>query len=140
MRPKVLRLRFVGAIIVYNCAHKYTFCLIPASRMAWFISGKPLFEEIGDVKPFAIGRKNWLFSNTERGADSSAMFYSVIETAKENGLKPFEYLNFIFKTAPNLDLAHNPDLVKKLLPWNAPPECRNDNQILKISTYIWDEV
>jgi len=82
------------------------------------------------VKPFAIGRKNWLFSNTERGADSSAMFYSVIETAKENGLKPFEYLNFIFKTAPNLDLAHNPDLVKKLLPWNAPPECRNDNQIL----------
>ena len=61
------------------------------------------------VRPFAIGRKNWLFSNTERGADASAMFYSIIETAKENGLKPFEYLKFIFEAAPNLDLTHKPD-------------------------------
>ena len=91
------------------------------------------------VKPFAVGRKNWMFSNTERGADASAMFYSIIETAKENGLKPFEYLKFIFETAPNLDLTHNPDLVEKLLPWNAPPKCRNDNQIPKTSHPVWDE-
>lgn len=91
------------------------------------------------MKPFAIGRKNWLFSNTERGADASAMFFSVIETAKENGLKPFDYLEFIFWIAPNLDLTHNPDLVEKLLPWNAPPECRNDNQISKTSDPVWDE-
>jgi transposase len=45
------------------------------------------------IKPFVIGRKNWLFSNTENGADASAMFYSIIETAKENGLNPYEYLH-----------------------------------------------
>jgi len=42
------------------------------------------------IKPFVIGRKNWLFSNTEKGADASAVFYSIVETAKENGLKPYE--------------------------------------------------
>ena len=38
------------------------------------------------VKPFVIGRKNWLFSNTPRGARSSAIIYSIVETAKANGL------------------------------------------------------
>jgi len=81
------------------------------------------------IKPFVIGRKNWLFSNTEKGADASAMFYSLIETAKENGLKPYEYLKYVFETAPNLDLAHHPDLVDKLLPWNAPDDCRTTTQL-----------
>jgi hypothetical protein len=54
------------------------------------------------IKPFVIGRKNWIFSNTENGATASAMFYSIIETAKENGLKPCEYLKFIFETALNI--------------------------------------
>jgi hypothetical protein len=68
------------------------------------------------IKPFVIGRKNWLFSNTERGAAASSLFYSIIETAKENGLK-YEYLKFIFETAPNMNLAGNPDAVKVLLLW-----------------------
>ncbi|KRQ85772.1 Transposase IS66 family protein [Caloramator mitchellensis] len=45
-----------------------------------------------EIKPFAIGRKNWLFSNTPQGARASAITYSIIETAKENKLIPFEYL------------------------------------------------
>ena len=44
------------------------------------------------IKPFVIGRKNWLFSNTDRGAKASAILYSIIETAKANGLSPFDYL------------------------------------------------
>ena len=44
------------------------------------------------IKPFVIGRKNWMFSNTPRGAQASAIVYSVVETAKENGLNPFIYL------------------------------------------------
>ena len=60
------------------------------------------------IKPFVIGRKNWLFANTPRGAKASAVIYSVIETAKENGLKPYDYLKHIFRTAPNLNLK-NPD-------------------------------
>jgi transposase len=81
------------------------------------------------IKPFVIGRKNWLFSNTEKGADASAMFYSVVETAKENRLKPYEYLKYIFATAPNLDLAHHPDSVERLLPWNVPNDCRPTTQL-----------
>jgi transposase len=53
------------------------------------------------IKPFVIGRKNWLFANTGRGAAASAVFYSIIETAKENGLNPFEYLTHIFRSAPS---------------------------------------
>ncbi len=47
------------------------------------------------VRPFAVGRKNWLFCNTVKGAEASAVVYSLIETAKANGLKPFEYLLFL---------------------------------------------
>ena len=67
------------------------------------------------IKPFVIGRKNWLFANTPRGANASAVIYSIIETAKENGLKPYDYLAHIFKHAPNLDL-HNQDHLDMLLP------------------------
>jgi len=67
------------------------------------------------LKPFVIGRKNWLFSNTPKGADASAMLYSIIETAKENSLNPFEYLTALFRKAPNL---HSLDDVDSLLPWN----------------------
>ena len=76
------------------------------------------------IKPFVIGRKNWLFSNTENGANASAMFYSIIETAKENCLKPYDYLLFVFETAPYLGLNNNPDAVQRLLPWDAPDSCR----------------
>lgn len=53
------------------------------------------------VRPFALGRKNWLFSNIQTGADASAAIYSLVETAKANGLKPFAYLNFLLVRLPN---------------------------------------
>lgn len=53
------------------------------------------------VRPFAIGRKNWLFCNTPTGADASAAVYSIVETAKANGLRPFRYLNFLLERLPN---------------------------------------
>jgi len=71
------------------------------------------------IKPFVIGRKNWLFANTPRGAKASAILYSIIETAKENGLKPYEYLAYIFKNAPNWDIRNNPDFLDLLMPWSA---------------------
>jgi transposase len=92
------------------------------------------------VKPFVIGRKNWLFSNTEKGADTSAVLYSIIETSKENGIKPYEYLKFIFETAPNLDLTRKPDLVEVLLPWNAPSACRAEKQLSVGHVELWDEI
>jgi len=67
------------------------------------------------IKPFVIGRKNWLFCNTPGGATASAILYSIIETAKENGLNPFDYLTTVFRQAPNLAAGNTFD---SLLPWN----------------------
>jgi transposase len=52
------------------------------------------------IRPFTIGRKNWMFSATPEGASASANIYSLVETAKANGLEPFEYLNKVFKKLP----------------------------------------
>ena len=52
------------------------------------------------VRPFAVGRKNWLFSNTPRGANASAVAYSIVETAKANGLRPFRYFQFLLERLP----------------------------------------
>jgi transposase len=65
------------------------------------------------VKPFVIGRKNWLFSNTANGAKASAMLYSIIETAKANGLTPFDYIAHCLE-----QLSYDHVDVEKLLPWN----------------------
>ena len=48
------------------------------------------------IRPFAIGRKNWLISGSPRGADASSFFYSLISTSMDNGLNPFDYLNYLF--------------------------------------------
>jgi len=66
------------------------------------------------IKPFVIGRKNWLFSNTANGANASATLYSIIETAKANGLVPFNYLNYLLSEIPTLKPDDNID---HLLPW-----------------------
>ncbi|SHJ14537.1 Transposase IS66 family protein [Desulfofundulus thermosubterraneus DSM 16057] len=77
------------------------------------------------IKPFVIGRKNWLFANTPRGARASAITYSIIETAKENGLNPFQYLSYLFERLPNLDPTDG-NALDQLLPWSdsLPPACR----------------
>jgi transposase len=68
------------------------------------------------IKPFVIGRKNWLFANTPKGARASAVIYSIIETAKENRLNPHAYLNHLFEKLPNLDSQDN-QAIDPLLPW-----------------------
>ena len=75
------------------------------------------------IKPFVIGRKNFLFANTSRGARASAVLYSIIETAKENWLNPHKYLSFIFQNAPSLDICSNADDLAFLLPHFAPDSC-----------------
>lgn len=70
------------------------------------------------IKPFVIGRKNFLFANTPRGAKASAIMFSLIETAKENGLNPFKYLMHIFQNAPNWDIRNNVNMLELLMPWS----------------------
>lgn len=69
------------------------------------------------IKPFVIGRKNWLFCNTPKGASASAIIYSMVETAKENGLNPYAYLNHLFEKLPNLN-SRDAETLDQLLPWN----------------------
>jgi len=73
------------------------------------------------VRPFAVGRKNWLFCNSVKGAKASSIVYSIIETAKANGLKPFEYLEFLLQAMPNATTGS----LDRLLPWGeaVPAQC-----------------
>lgn len=74
------------------------------------------------IRPFAVGRKNWLFCNTPKGAMASAVLYSLVETAKENNLDPYSYLAYVFSTAPNLNMDDSAVLAT-LLPDMAPDSC-----------------
>ena len=74
------------------------------------------------IKPFVISRKNFLFANTPKGATGSAIMFSLIQTAIENGLDPYRYLTWLMKTAKDAELSQE-DIIHTLLPWNAPAEC-----------------
>jgi transposase len=66
------------------------------------------------IRPFVVGRKGWLFSDSVRGVKSSANLYGLIETAKANGLEPFAYLRYLFTQLP---IATTVDDYESLLPW-----------------------
>jgi transposase len=75
------------------------------------------------IRPFVLGRKNWLFSGSPNGADASCTIYSLIETAKRNGLNPFSYLYYILSEAPRIK---NTDDWDRLLPGNLTQETISD--------------
>jgi transposase len=67
------------------------------------------------IRPFVIGRRGWLFADTPKGARASAMYYSLIESAKANGLEPHDYLYRMLKRLPYAETVEN---FEALLPWN----------------------
>jgi transposase len=67
------------------------------------------------VRPFAVGRKNWLFIYSEKGANASAIAYSIVQTAQANGLVPFMYLNYLLQELPNIKTGQQ---ISDYLPWN----------------------
>lgn len=69
------------------------------------------------IRPFAVGRRNWLFADTPRGARASATIYSLIETAKANDVEPFAYLHHVLQHIGN---ARTVEDIEALLPWNTP--------------------
>ncbi|MFC4769799.1 IS66 family transposase, partial [Effusibacillus consociatus] len=78
------------------------------------------------IKPVVIGRKNFLFSNTPRGAKASAIIYSIVETAKANGLNPYQYLIHLFERMPQLADPTDSEALSKLELWSSslPLTCR----------------
>lgn len=67
------------------------------------------------IRPFAVGRRNWLFSDTPRGAHANATCYSLIETAKANGVEPYRYLRHLLG---KIAVAETEQDIDALLPWN----------------------
>ncbi len=70
------------------------------------------------IRPFVMGRKNWLFSGSPLGAHANSVLYSIIETAKACGHEPYWYLRYLFEKLPH---AKTDDEVHSLLPYNVTP-------------------
>jgi transposase len=113
-----------------------TYCLNQWDKLVAFLEDGRL--EIDNnrsersIKPVIIGRKNWLFSNTPQGARASAIIYSIVETAKANGLNPYYYLRYLFEQLPNIDLTDE-NALDQLLPWSVtiPVSCIAFNKLSK---------
>ncbi|KPU43037.1 transposase IS66 family protein [Oxobacter pfennigii] len=70
------------------------------------------------IRPFTVGRKNWLFSGSPNGAAASAAVYSIVESAKANGLNPYKYLHYIFSELPGVIFGQYPEFLEDYLPWS----------------------
>jgi hypothetical protein len=77
------------------------------------------------IRPLVIGRKNFLFSDTQDGANASMMAYSLIETAKANGVDPYRYIRFVLSARPSDKMSD--EEIETLMPWDK-------NVIQKLST------
>ena len=90
------------------------------------------------IRPFAIGRKNWLFSGSPDGATASACIYSLIETAKANGLVPRMYIQTLLAKIPGSDYLSNPNTMSALMPWSSEIQasCRKKTSANPVTEYI----
>lgn len=78
------------------------------------------------IRPFTLGRKNWLFSDSQEGAKASATVYSMVEIAKAHNLNIYKYLNFLLEQRPSAEWTDNQ--LEKLAPWsNEVKTLRNNN-------------
>ncbi len=79
------------------------------------------------IRPFTVGRKNWLFSDTQGGAESSAVMYSIVETAKANDINLFHYLTLLLEKLPLLD--GSDEAFETICPWNESVKAEIQNRI-----------
>ncbi len=123
MEPQVLPKSMLGQAVAY--------CLNQWAKLIVFLQDGRLELDNNrserSIKPVVIGRKNWLFANTPRGARASATIYSIIETAKANGLNPFAYLTWLFEELPQLGTKPKLEALDRMLPWSEslPQTCRH---------------
>lgn len=78
------------------------------------------------IRPFAIGRRAWLFSDTQAGAEASCGIYSIVTTARANGLMPMRYLEWLLDAMPNTPDVDDPGVLDGFMPWSpsVPDSCR----------------
>ena len=70
------------------------------------------------VRPFTLGRKNWVNVTSLRGAEASAILYSIVETAKANNLRIYDYLKLILSELVNHSDDSNQDYLEEIMPWS----------------------
>ena len=81
------------------------------------------------IRPFCVGKKNWILIDTIKGAEASAILYSLAETAKANGLKPYNYFKHLLTEIPKHMDDTELGFLEDLLPWSdkLPKDCRKQN-------------
>lgn len=79
-----------------------------------------------NIKPFATARRAWLFADTPKGAKANAILYTLVETARANGLNVYEYLKYLLTELPNSQYLEYPEILDQYLPWSVelPGKCR----------------
>lgn len=79
------------------------------------------------IRPFVVGRKGWLFSDTPAGAETSAVIYTMVENAKANGVNVYQYLKFLLEKQPNNRMSA--EELERLAPWNPEVQTLLDSRI-----------
>ena len=122
MEPQVLPRSKVGAAIAYSLSNWELLTNILKDGQCELSNN--LCEQA--IKHFVVGRKNFLFCKTPHGAKASATIYSIVVTARLNGLNPFHYLKYLLEQLPNTPITSDKAL-DHLLPWSEtlPEECRS---------------
>lgn len=85
------------------------------------------------IRPFTLGRKNWLFCDTPKGAEASATVYSLVESAKANGIEPFAYLQHVLVQLPYFGKSPSHEELETLMPW--APDIQQDYKIPNSDAY-----
>ncbi|ABN51752.1 MAG TPA: IS66 family transposase ISCth11 [Hungateiclostridium thermocellum] len=114
VKDKVLPKSKIGEAIQYALNNKEDF-------MNYLLDGNcSISNNLSEnsIRPFTLGRKNWLFSGSPRGADASAAVYSIVESAKANDINPYKYLYYIFSELPGVQFGQNPEFLEDYLPWS----------------------
>ncbi|MGF6489440.1 transposase [Pseudomonas frederiksbergensis] len=114
-QPQVTAQNALGKAISY-LASNWTKLLVRYTEAGYLPIDNNAAERA--IRPFVIGRKNWLFSDTPKGATASAQLYSLVETAKANGQEPYAWLRHALERLPQ---AISVEDYEALLPWNCSP-------------------
>jgi hypothetical protein len=108
----------------------FEYCLNQETYLRTFLDDPdvPLDNSAAEraIRPFTIGRKNWVMIDTIRGASSSAVLYSIVETAKANNLRLYEYIKYLLEVIPEHMDDHDLKFLDDLMPWSdrLPEEIR----------------
>ena len=87
------------------------------------------------IRPFTVRRKNWLFSDSPKGAEASAAIYSLVETSKANGLDPEKYLSYVLTEMRGKNLKDNDELLEGWMPWSKEVHFRIEWYVTLLGAY-----